>query len=303
VVHHDELPTGPVSIGARALAVGMSGPACALLETSEVRCWGLGGAGRLGHGDATCIGCPDPARPTCCIGDDELPSDWPVVDVGAPAVALSVANAVTCILTPDGRVRVWGGGYPGATGLARGDEDIGDDEPPSAAPDVDVGGTAVAIACGDPNCALLDDGTLRCWGYANVGYAVAESIGDDETPSSMGPIALPGRVTAIAAAPGHVCAIVEGGALYCWGDSDHGELGYGNTEALGDDETPASAGPVDIGGAAVQIAAGENQTCAVRSDGALLCWGNNNNGELGYGHTDNIGDDEMPASAGPVPWL
>lgn len=33
----------------------------------------------------------------------------------------------------------------------------------------------------------------------------------------------------------------------------------------------------------------------------VLCWGYNYYGQLGYGHTDDIGDDESPVSAGPVP--
>jgi len=33
----------------------------------------------------------------------------------------------------------------------------------------------------------------------------------------------------------------------------------------------------------------------------MLCWGENYDGQLGYGHPDNIGDDESPVSAGPVP--
>lgn len=34
----------------------------------------------------------------------------------------------------------------------------------------------------------------------------------------------------------------------------------------------------------------------------MRCWRNNANGMLGYGHTANIGDDELPGSAGDVPY-
>jgi len=72
---------------------------------------------------------------------------------------------------------------------------------------------------------------------------------------------------------------------------------------LGDDETPMDFGPVDIGGApAIQIAAGRYHVCALLADSALRCWGFNATGQLGYGNTDNIGDDETPASAGDVPF-
>ena len=42
---------------------------------------------------------------------------------------------------------------------------------------------------------------------------------------------------------------------------------------IGDSETPASAGDVDVGGVVVQLAAGYQHTCAVLDDGAVRCWG------------------------------
>ena len=54
--------------------------------------------------------------------------------------------------------------------------------------------------------------------------------------------------------------------------------------------------------AAIQIAAGRYHVCALLADSALRCWGFNATGQLGYGNTDNIGDDETPASAGDVPF-
>ncbi len=75
-----------------------------------------------------------------------------------------------------------------------------------------------------------------------------------------------------------------------------GELGYGHTNNIGDDESPASAGDVNVGGSVTQIAAGGRHSCAVLMGGAVRCWGSNEHGELGYGHTKNIGDNESPAS-------
>ena len=43
----------------------------------------------------------------------------------------------------------------------------------------------------------------------------------------------------------HVCALTEEGAVHCWGSGDHGRLGYGNTDAIGDDEPASAAGPGD----------------------------------------------------------
>ncbi len=60
--------------------------------------------------------------------------------------------------------------------------------------------------------------------------------------------------------------------MRCWGSGVFGRLGYGNLKAIGDDETPASAGDVDVGGKVIQIAAGDAHTCALLEGGqrALL---------------------------------
>ena len=104
----------------------------------------------------------------------------------------------------------------------------------------------------------------------------------------------------VSAGAGHTCAVLENGDVLCWGQSAWGVLGYGNTENVGDDEVPASVGPVELGGPAVQVSAGTYHTCALLETGEVLCWGLGLNGELGYGNTDTIGDDEVPASIGPV---
>ncbi len=295
-------PTGPVELGAAAIDVSLSTPTCVLLESQEVRCWGWGIHGVLGQGAGTCP-CDCDCGPECCIGDEELPTDWPVVSVGAPVAVVRASLASVCVLTPDGRVRTWGSWSSIGHGNGAGPEfDIGDDELPSGAPDVEVGGVAQAIACGAPSCALLDDGTLRCWGGDHSGYGVGEPVGDDETPASMGPIALPGRVVKIAAGFFEVCAVLEDATLYCWGRNSRGELGLGHLEPIGDDETPLQAGPVDVGGPVASVSIGGDHACAILTDGTLRCWGDNEYGQLGYGHTNDIGDDETPASAGPVPW-
>ena len=48
------------------------------------------------------------------------------------------------------------------------------------------------------------------------------------------------------------------------------------------------------------LSAGDNFVCALLDTQEAICWGDNNQGQLGYGHTMNIGDDETPASVGPI---
>jgi alpha-tubulin suppressor-like RCC1 family protein len=150
-------------------------------------------------------------------------------------------------------------------------------------------------------CGLRDDGAVFCWGGGSLGKPGAGVIGDDETPAEAGPVEIGAPAVDIVMGTGHVCALLENGAVRCFGSGYSGQLGYGNTENIGDDETPASVGDVPLGGKAVQLGAGEQHTCALLDTGGVRCWGRNSDRQLGYGHTDNIGDDETPASVGDVP--
>lgn len=113
---------------------------------------------------------------------------------------------------------------------------------------------------------------------------------------------LGGTAVQIALGYSHTCALLDTGAVRCWGENAIGQLGYGHTNPIGDNESPASVGDVQLGGKAVEIAAGYQHTCALLDTGALRCWGEGTFGALGYGDTNAIGDAETPASAGDVPY-
>jgi alpha-tubulin suppressor-like RCC1 family protein len=169
---------------------------------------------------------------------------------------------------------------------------------------VNLGGKAVQIAAGEQHtCAILEGGAIRCWGLGatgRLGYGNSRNVGDDETPATMGDIELGGKAVGLALGAYHSCALLDNGAVRCWGFGLYGQLGYGQSTTIGDDETPASAGNVNIGGTARQIAAGAYHTCALLDSGAVRCWGYGIYGALGYGNTETIGNDETPASAGSV---
>jgi cysteine-rich repeat protein len=210
----------------------------------------------------------------------------------------------TCALTTAGAVRCWGRNAYGQLGQGNTTQ-IGDDELPSALPDVDLGGAkATAIVAGEfHTCALLEGGKVRCWGRSNVGQvglSSTQSIGDNEKPWSVVDVPLGATAQQLAAGRDHTCALVAGGKLRCWGGNTYGQLGYGNVNHIGDNETPASAGDIDVGGTVIQVAAGEYFTCALLQDDTVRCWGLGSNGQLGYGNTANIGDDETPNTAGPL---
>ncbi len=156
------------------------------------------------------------------------------------------------------------------------------------------------IAAGESHtCALLNDGSVRCWGNGasgRLGYGNTDNIGDNETPFSRGAIPLTEKVVQLATGGAHTCALVNTGFVRCWGNNQYGQLGYGNTNPIGDNEAVASVGHVNLGARALRFTAGANHTCALLNTGKVRCWGYNNHGQLGYGHTNNVGDDEEPSS-------
>jgi alpha-tubulin suppressor-like RCC1 family protein len=293
---------GTVNLGAERTAAAVTagrGHTCVVLDNGSVDCWGFGADGRLGYGN------------TDSIGDNETPGEIGPVNLGTArtATAITAGEAHTCALLDDGTVRCWGANASGQLGYGN-TTPVGDDETPDTAGPVKLGTgrTAVAITAGSfHTCALLDNATVRCWGFGRVGalgYGNTDSIGANETPDVTGPVNLGAerRATAISAGAFHTCALLDNGAVRCWGFGRAGRLGYANANSVGDDETPDTVGPVDLGTgrAAVAVSTGETHSCARLDDGSVRCWGHGANGRLGYCSIDDIGDDETPGSFGPV---
>ena len=222
----------------------------------------------------------------------------------APSVRIAAGTAHTCALTAAGRVRCWGDGQYGQLGYGN-TQRIGDNEQPATAGDVSVGGTVVQIVAGEAHtCVLLENGNVRCWGdsmFGQLGYANTTRIGDDELPSSIGVVDVGAPVMQIAGGIAFTCALTLSGGVRCWGDNQYGQLGYGNTQNVGDTETPASRGDIPLGGTATAISAGTAHACALMMGGAVRCWGDAMFGQLGYGNVTRIGDNEPPSMAGDVP--
>ncbi len=291
---------GPVNLGAGRKATAITTGAfhtCVILDTAKVKCWGYAPNGQLGYGNIE------------DIGDNETPNTVGTVNLGGNAAAIAAGGDHVCAILVSGAVRCWGSGSSGELGYGNTDS-IGDTETPNTVGPVSLGAgrKATAIASGLAHtCAILDNGRVRCWGFGGdgrLGYGTADSIGDTELPSTVGPVDLgPGRTAvAIAAGDNHTCAILDNGTVRCWGNGALGRLGYGNTTDIGDTESPASVGPVDLGlgRTAVAISAGAAETCVVLDNGRIRCWGDGDDGRLGYGNLDDIGDTETPATIEPV---
>lgn len=290
-VANDGCESTCVTSGIAQVSVGRT-HVCALTRAGTVRCFGQSTHGELGYGDLE------------TIGDDEHPYEAGDVDIGdTPAVYVGAGIRHTCALLEDGTVKCWGDSQSGRLGYSVG-EDIGDDEAPGSVGVVILGGTVEQLAVGDQhNCAVLEGGTLRCWGLnfeGNVlGYGDIGNVGDDEIPSSVGDVFF-GKETLIAQVSAgftHTCALSTLDEVFCWGNNENGKLGIGSVDPL----SMPSPTAVQLGGDARAVLAGTVTSCALMSDDDVYCWGRGSFHTLGTQNTDDIGDDEPANAAGEIP--
>ncbi|MEM8620362.1 MAG: hypothetical protein AAGF73_11640, partial [Actinomycetota bacterium] len=181
-----------------------------------------------------------------------------------------------------------------------------------ATPGTPRGAAATITAGGSHMCALLDNGTVKCWGNGiagRLGNNDDTNIGDGTGPSvaASDPIDLgTGRTaTAITAGDLHTCALLDNNTVKCWGFGSAGRLGTNATTNIGDGTGPsvAASDPVDLGTGrtATAITAGGSHTCALLDNNTVKCWGNGSAGRLGTNATTNIGDGTGPSVAASDP--
>ena len=299
---------------------------CAILNDEKVKCWGKGGSGRLGNGASTDQNSPvavsmssNTAKKisaggehTCAIFDDDKVYCWgenavgelgigsttdqntpTVVDLGTDktATAIGTGFAHTCALLNDKSVKCWGGNHRGQLG----NRGHANSNTPVAVP-LGSGRTATAIhAKGSHTCAILDDGSLLCWGENVFGQ-----LGDGTTTSRNTPVAVDlgeGRTAMkVGGGASHTCAILDDESLKCWGYNNHGQTAL-PTAHRGDQ--PGEMGEnlvfVDLDidkeeeevGPGITLELGTNHACAIDDEGRLTCWGLNDTGQLGVSTTDN----------------
>ena len=226
-----------------------------LLEEGRLSCWGQNDHGQLGVGDTSnrlvaVPVAPDRRFAEVCGGESH-----------------------GCALeTTSGAVLCWGDDANGQLGDAS--------LKPSLTPKV-VGlpAAAISIACGyQHTCAVLEDGSLRCWG-ANPENQLGRGASSAREPS-------PERIAfgtsdwvRVGAGQAHTCALRIDGSLWCWGRNNSGECGSPSAPPGDQRAIPTRVG-TDVDW--VRVVPAQNATCALRSDDSLWCWGNNEFGNLGF---------------------
>ena len=277
---HASAPAGPARADARRLNLG-NGSACVILDNGQARCWGRNISGATGTGVAKGV-----------LGRDETPDTLPTLSLGADRTVLEIntANVHGCALLDNRTVRCWGGniglghlGVPGAVSTGFFNPNLTDNPP------VQTGGPVSALAVGHENvCVILVGGSVRCWGEGHSGVnglANTDPIGDNEHPSSVGPIQLGGKATAITVGRRNACVILENGSIRCWGES-FGQP-FKPAATIGDSEHPNDpTNPTFMlgGRKATAISAGLSSTCGLNDLGDVYCWGNGTAGTYANGN-------------------
>ncbi|MFM8793913.1 MAG: hypothetical protein ACKOFF_03320 [Acidimicrobiales bacterium] len=163
---------------------------------------------------------------------------------------------------------------------------VGATSPASADSAESVNGTLRAsmskIASGMAHsCRVLDSGHVVCWGLNTNGQ-----LGDDSTSPATKPVLVRGISTATSVAVGaiHTCAVLADTTVKCWGRGEFGRIGDGNGAGT-DRKTPvtvcADAACTTSLSGVESLALSYEATCALKTNGTVWCWGDNNDWQLG----------------------
>ena len=256
----------------------------ALRSDGTVWAWGNNSDGQLGDGTNT-----DSSTPVRVM-------TAPGLDLNS-VVAIAANGRSSLALKSDGTVWAWGNNWYGQLGDGTSGYTTGN-RPAQvmASPGVPFSGVTAISAGGNHNLVLKGDGTVWAWGKNYHGQ-----LGNGTTTQSSCPVQvmaspsvpLNGVIT-IAAESSYLignsdfsCALKNDGTVWAWGSNSDGQLGNGTSDYSSFSSSPiqvlASPG-VPLTGVTF-IVAGGGHAMALKSDGAVWAWGQNNSGQLGNGTT------------------
>jgi cysteine-rich repeat protein len=278
-----------------ALALG-GATSCVLSATGRVKCWGSNESGVLGLGDTKNYG----------DAKSQVPSKLPVLDLGtdriATAISVSGANSA-CALLDRGEVKCWGNNQFGQLGTGstdnRGDEpgEMGDALEPIP---LGSGRKAIGISAGSNyTCAVLDDGSVKCWGSGQYGQLGGDSAYDAVSPAQFVSVDLKRPAKAVSASDGVTCALLDNGSVKCWGNAMYVPLSdladRDGSGGVGDSLGEVNALPaLTFGNGKAQAIVAGHVAEALLDTGALMLWGF---GYQGWTHAGVPPDDFASLSA------
>ena len=265
-------PTLTSSLGTGRTAVAITAGyshTCVILDNGSVSCWGIGNKGHLGNGGTS---------------QQNSPTLTSSLGTGRTAVAISAGQYHSCAILDSGSVSCWGYGIEGQLGNGG----TSQQNSPTLTSSLGTGRTAVAISAGGIHtCAILDNGSVSCWGEGSKGRLGNGGTSQQNSPTLTNSLGTGRTAVAISGGAKHTCAILDSGSVSCWGDGAIGILGDGGTS---DQHSPTLTSSLGTGRTAVALENGHAHTCAILDDASMKCWGNDNNKQLGNGATGSTGD-------------
>ncbi len=252
--------------GSAGIAVGV-GHTCTLHSRGDVYCWGGNLVGESGIKPDTALPCEISSsddKETCLFSVPTRP-----VRLSQLAQSVSAGISHTCALLDDGVVQCWGDNSFGQLGLASGTE-CEDPSHCSQPITISLEDKATEIsAAGAHTCALLDNGTIQCWGdnrYGQLGVHPSRRI------SHL--VVLSAPALSIATGQGFSCAMLLH-SIHCWGRNAEGQLGRNYISKTG------SPAPIQWYKPPGALLAGGQHACLISEAKEIHCWGDNSYGQLG----------------------
>jgi len=271
-------PVGPAppTISSDWSIISTNGDTSCGLYLGTAYCWGANDYGQYGSGSATTSNLPTAISTSGVLAGKTIDD-----------ISVGVYNA--CVHTTESKIYCAGGGSRGQLGNGS----IADSTVMVAPTMTGVlsGKTINKISLGSNYmCAIASDSKAYCWGIGSSGQ-----IGNNTTTTNnTTPVAvtatgvLSGKtITDISSGYSNVCALDSTGKAYCWGQGGQGQLGNGSIANSLLPVAVTSSGTL-AGKTLIKIYSGLNNACAIDTDGALYCWGQNQYGQLGNGLTANL---------------
>ncbi|MDC3317383.1 hypothetical protein OAV29_03990, partial [Candidatus Poseidoniaceae archaeon] len=205
---------------------------------------------------------------------------------------LSSGGGHACAILDNGQVVCWGEGSSGQLGYGG----TATNNTPTLTSSLGSNRTAVSISSGySHTCAILDDGSVACWGDGAYGQ-----LGTGNTQQQTSPVIVNtfgnGRVPiSISSGYRHTCVVLDNGAVSCWGEGSSGQLGNGGTTQQ---NSPTQTSSLGTGRTAISISSGYKHTCVILDNGDVSCWGEGYYGRLGNGGTSNKLSPTLTSSLG-----
>ncbi|HEX4084217.1 MAG TPA: hypothetical protein VHY22_04850, partial [Chthoniobacteraceae bacterium] len=257
-----------------AIAAGAN-HALSLTSDGAVESWGDNSFGQLGNSGSTGSLVP-------VLVDTSTDSALN----GKSVTAIAAGADHSLALSSDGSLEAWGNNGSGQ--LGDNGAEVSSTTPvlvDSSSDSALFGKMVTAIAAGaNHSLALCSDGSIATWGSNASGQ-----LGNSGSANSLIPVAvdsstdsaLNGKtVVAVSAGTNHSLALCSDGTIVAWGDNSAGELGNSGTTSslvpVGVNQTGALSGKT-----VTAIAAGNNFSLALCSDGSVAAWGDNTFGQLG----------------------